>query len=388
MDVWFDSGSSSIGVLKQREGVYPSDLYLEGFDQYRGWFNSSLITGTAVEGCAPYKSVVSHGFVLDGQGRKMSKSLGNSIDPNVMVNKYGADILRMWVASCDYQADIRISEDIVKQSAEVYKSIRNRFKFMLGTLSDFNVNENSVNEFTFVDQCILNELANIENKAHEYYDSYQFANALSLIVNFLQVDLSGFYLDMAKDILYCDAINSLRRRQVQTVIYKVCESLAKLLAPIIPHTAEEIYNNFVGKNEESIFLTKYNFKVNEVNESLSNQYVHFKELRNAVLKALETKRAEKIIGKSIDASLLLHVKDDVIKDIVNNMDAQTLQHVFIVSKVTLKECECELDDYTVASLKVVENNGVICERCWNRIDEENIKEGNLCQRCFDVINNK
>ena len=388
MDVWFDSGSSSMAVLKQREGVYPADLYLEGFDQYRGWFNSSLITGTAVEGCAPYKAVVSHGFVLDGQGRKMSKSLGNSIDPNVMVNKYGADILRMWVASCDYQADIRISEDIVKQSAEVYKSIRNRFKFMLGTLADFDLKLNETKEFTFVDQCILNELANIENKVHEYYDTYQFASALSLMVNFLQVDLSGFYLDMAKDILYCDAINSLRRRQVQTVIYKVCESLAKLLAPIIPHTAEEIYTNFVGKNDESIFLTKYNFVKNEVNQTLSTQYEHFTSLRNAVLKALEEKRAEKIIGKSIDASLELLVKDEVIKEIVNSMDADTLQHIFIVSKVTLKDCDCNLTDYGVASLSVSLNDGVICERCWNRISKEDILEGNLCKRCNDVVNGK
>ena len=193
---------------------------------------------------------------------------------------------------------------------------------------------------------------------------------------------------MAKDILYCDAINSLRRRQVQTVIYKVCESLAKLLAPIIPHTAEEIYQNFVGKEVESIFLTKYNFEVRSVNEELANQSEHFMTLRNAVLKSLETKRAEKIIGKSIDASLTLNVKDEVIKDIVNNMDADTLQHVFIVSKVTLVNCDCGLEDYTVASLKVDVKDGVICERCWNRIDKSEILEGNLCKRCYDVVNGK
>ena len=286
MDVWFDSGSSSVSVLKQRNNVYPADLYLEGFDQYRGWFNSSLIIGTAVEGKAPYKAVVSHGFVLDGEGRKMSKSLGNTIDPNVMVNKYGADILRLWVASCDYQADVRVSEDIIKQNADTYKSLRNRFKFMLGTLADFDYKNNAASEFTFVDKAILNELNNIENKCHEYYDTYQFSSVLSMIVNFLQIDLSGFYLDMAKDILYCDAINSLRRRQVQTVIYKVCETLAKLLAPIIPHTAEEIYQHFVGKDNESIFLTKYNYVVKEYDEKLANQYEHFMTLRNAVLKAL------------------------------------------------------------------------------------------------------
>ena len=388
MDVWFDSGSSSIAVLKQRNKVYPSDLYLEGFDQYRGWFNSSLIIGTAVQGCSPYKSVASHGFVLDGEGRKMSKSLGNTIDPNVMVNKYGADILRLWVASCDYQADVRVSEDIIKQNADTYKSLRNRFKFMLGTLADFNYENNAVKEFTFVDKCILNELNNIENKAHSYYDSYDFSNVLSMIVNFLQVDLSGFYLDMAKDILYCDELNSLRRRQVQTVIYKVCETLAKLLAPIIPHTAEEIYQNFVGKDKESIFLTKYNYEVKSVDATLTNQYEHFKTLRNAVLKALEEKRSEKIIGKSIDATLNLLVNDEVIKDIINNFDKTTLQQIFIVSKVNLKECECNLVDYGFASLSVEVNNGIICQRCWNRIDELDICEDNLCKRCNDVVKGK
>ncbi len=385
MDVWFDSGSSSLSVLKQREKVYPADLYLEGFDQYRGWFNSSLIIGTAIEGKSPYKAVACHGFVMDGEGKKMSKSLGNTIDPNAMVNKYGADVLRLWVASCDYQADIRVSEDIIKQCSETYKSLRNRFKFMLGTLADFSYIEDATHSFTFVDKCILNELDQLDNKCHEYYDSYQFSNALSLMINFLQIDLSGFYLDMAKDILYCDAISSLRRRQIQTVIYKICDRLVKLLAPIIPHTAEEIYRNFSGRTQESIFLTKYDFKMHVIDKDLSLQYEHFMNLRNAVLKALEEKRAEKIIGKSIDASLLLHVKDEVIKEIIEKMDEDTLQHIFIVSKVTLKDCDCDLKDYGVASLKVYENNGIICDRCWNRIDADKICEGNLCSRCYKVI---
>ncbi|MCI5745447.1 MAG: isoleucine--tRNA ligase [Erysipelotrichaceae bacterium] len=385
MDVWFDSGSSSMAVMEQRENVYPADLYLEGFDQYRGWFNSSLITGCAINNKAPYKAVVSHGFVLDGEGRKMSKSLGNTIDPNQLVNKYGADILRIWAASCDYQADMRISEDIVKQCADSYKSIRNRFKFMLGTLSDFSYQDNKVDNLTFVDQCIINELNDLVNKCHEFYDSYDFAMALSLIVNFLQIDLSGFYLDMAKDILYCDAINSNRRRQVQTVIYEVCYTLMQLLAPIIPHTAEEIYQNFVGKDKESVFLTKYNYERKDVDLSLKEQYKRFMTLRNIVLKALEEKRAEKIIGKSIDATILLHVKDELLKDIINNMDEDTLQHIFIVSKVVLKNCDCELVDYGVASVKVIENKGIICERCWNRIDEDKICENSLCKRCYDVI---
>jgi len=385
MDVWFDSGSSSMCVLEQRLGKYPADLYLEGFDQYRGWFNSSLIAGTAVKGCSPYKQIVCHGFVMDGEGKKMSKSLGNTIDPNQMTAKYGADILRLWVASCDYQADVRVSEDIIKQNAETYKSLRNRFKFMLGTLADFDYKSNAVSEFTFVDKCILNELAKIENNAHKYYDEYQFASVLSMIVNFLQIDLSGFYLDMAKDILYCDATNSLRRRQVQTVIYKVCESLTKLLAPIIPHTAEEIYANFVGKDKESVFLTKYDFVENKIDEEISNKYAHFISLKNVVLKALEEKRSEKIIGKSNEATIVLNVKDETIKDIINNMDATTLQQIFIVSKVVLKDCDCDLDKFDNVAIKVELNDGVICERCWNRIDANLINKDNLCKRCADVL---
>lgn len=385
MDVWFDSGSSSMAVLHQREGVYPADLYLEGFDQYRGWFNASLITGTAVMGHAPYKSVVSHGFSLDGEGRKMSKSLGNTIDPNLMVSKYGADVVRIWAASCDYQADFRVSEEIIKQAGETYKSIRNRFKFMLGTLSDFNLNQDKVVEFPFVDQAILNELADLENKCHHYYDEYQFSNVLSLIVNFLQVDLSGFYLDMAKDILYCDQKNSLRRRQIQTVIYQLCLCLAKLLAPIIPHTAEEIYDHFVGKNKESIFLEKYDYQFRKVDATLKDQYNHFMQARNGVLKALEEKRAEKLIGKSIDATIELYVKDSLIKPIIFAMDDTTLQQIFIVSKVILKDQTDDLKDYDTVMVRVCENKGIICQRCWNRIDEKDIQEHQLCRRCSAVI---
>lgn len=385
MDVWFDSGSSSMAVLKEREGVYPADLYLEGFDQYRGWFNASLITGTAVMGHAPYKAVVSHGFSLDGEGKKMSKSLGNTIDPNQMVGKYGADVVRIWAASCDYQADFRVSEEIIRQAGETYKAIRNRFKFMLGTLADFEPSDSKITEYPFVDQAILNELADLENKCHHYYDEYQFSNVLSTIVNFLQVDLSGFYLDMAKDILYCDAKASVRRRQIQQVIYQLCLSLVKLLAPIIPHTAEEIYDHFIGKNKVSIFLEKYDYEPRKVNQQLKEQYDHFMTARNGVLKALEEKRAEKLIGKSIDATIEIFVKDDVIRPIIENMDATTLQQVFIVSKVLLSSSPDELNDYGTILIRVKENDGIICQRCWNRIDANRIMEHQLCPRCHQVL---
>ena len=384
MDVWFDSGSSSMCVLEQRNGVYPADLYLEGFDQYRGWFNSSLICGVANKGQSPYKAVVSHGFVLDGEGRKMSKSLGNSVDPNQIVNKYGADILRLWVANSDYQADVRVSEEIIRQNAEEYKVLRNRFRFMLGSLTDYDASKNKNENFSFLDKAILNELANIENKVHEYYDSYQFANALSLIANFVLIDLSKFYFEVCKDILYCDAINSNRRRATQTVLYRLLTTLLGLVAPIIPHTAEEIYKFVPNKDKESIFLTKYNFKANEFDEKLHEQYVAFNDVRDVVLKELEDKRATGEIGKSIDADITLNVKNPRVKDIIDNMDQDTLCHIFVVSKVIITQDDSGLNGNEHAKTKATLSNGIICERCWNRIDKELIHD-NLCQRCYDVI---
>lgn len=384
MDVWFDSGSSSLAVLEQREGVYPADLYLEGFDQYRGWFNSSLIIGTAINGKAPYKSVVSHGFVLDGEGRKMSKSLGNTIDPNQMVNKYGADVLRIWVASSDYQADVRVSEDIIKQASETYKPLRNRFKFMLGNLNGYKYED--VEKYEFEDLAILNELADLENKCHKYYDNYEFANVLTSIVNFMQIDLSGFYLDMAKDILYCDSKNSLRRRQVLNVLYRLTYTLMLLLAPIIPHTAEEIYDNFVGKDKESVFLCKYNYEERPVDNDLKTLYKSFIMARNSVLKALEEKRSEKLIGKSIDATINLFVENEQLDNLLHSMDKTALQQLFIVSKVNLQDNKENLNDYgNGCFVSVVENKGIVCQRCWNRIDADEICENNLCKRCAKVV---
>ncbi len=390
MDVWFDSGSSSISVFEKESHPYPADLYFEGFDQYRGWFNSSLIIGTAINGHAPYKAVVSHGFILDGEGRKMSKSLKNTLDPNVLVQKYGADILRLWVASSNYQEDIRISENIIQQAAEMYKNIRNKFKFMLGNLADFNPKQDMVDEYTLIDNAILALLYKCIDTCMDAYDHYQFNTVLSTIINYLTIHLSGFYLDMAKDILYCDQKDGLRRRQVQSVIYQVVKELVKLLAPIIPHTAEEIYSHFVGKEKESIHLEKYHYHPFNVDQderlsSYLHQYDVIYKVRNDVLKALEEKRSEKVIGSSLDAYVTIGVKNEEIYKLLSSFDQKTLNQIFIVSFVELVKENVNFKTYDTVSVSVKAHEGVKCERCWNKVDADKIKEGNLCPRCHSVL---
>ncbi len=385
MDVWFDSGSSSISVFEQEYNLYPADLYFEGFDQYRGWFNSSLIIGTAINGKAPYKAVVSHGFILDGEGRKMSKSLKNTLDPNVLVNKYGADILRIWVASSNYQEDIRISETIIQQAAEMYKNLRNKFKFMLGNLSDFNYNTDKTDNLTIIDEAIMALLRKCVRDCKNAYDNYQFNAVLSSIINFVTIHLSGFYLDMAKDILYCDKKDGLRRRQIQTVIYNIVNELVKLLAPIIPHTAEEIYEHFVGKQKDSVHLEKYDFSICQKDDSnVLTKFDLFLNIRKDVLKALEEKRSEKVIGSSLDADVTIGCNGDAY-ELLSSFDQQSLNQLFIVSKVTLTNNLENLNKYDTVSVSITSSEGVKCERCWNKVDATTIKEGNLCPRCHSVL---
>lgn len=247
MDVWFDSGSSHQAVLEEREDLQrPADLYLEGSDQYRGWFNSSLSTAVAVTGKAPYKGVLSHGFVLDGEGRKMSKSIGNIVVPKKIMDQLGGDILRLWVSSVDYQSDVRISDDILKQVAEVYRKIRNTFRFLLGNLDDFKPSENAVAvaELREVDRYMLVKLNDLITKVKEAYETYDFAAVYHAIHNFCTIDLSSFYLDFAKDILYIEGANHEDRRAIQTVLYDVLVALTKLVTPILPHTADEVWYTF------------------------------------------------------------------------------------------------------------------------------------------------
>ncbi|HSH25862.1 MAG TPA: isoleucine--tRNA ligase, partial [Massilibacterium sp.] len=240
MDVWFDSGSSHQGVLVERDGLQrPADLYLEGSDQYRGWFNSSLSTAVAVTGKAPYKGVLSHGFALDGEGRKMSKSIGNVVVPNKVMQQLGADILRLWVASVDYQSDVRVSDKILKQVAEVYRKIRNTLRFLLGNLKDFNpaTDRKSYEQLEEVDRYMMNRLNEVVKKVRDSYEAYDFSTVYQTIHNFCTIDLSSFYLDFTKDILYIERVENEKRRSIQSVMYDMVIQLAQLLSPILPHTA-------------------------------------------------------------------------------------------------------------------------------------------------------
>ena len=390
MDVWFDSGSSSVAVLKGRGLKFPADLYLEGSDQYRGWFNSSLIISTAVNGVAPYKQVVTHGFILDPQGEKMSKSKGNGVDPMKLMNVYGADVLRLWAASIDYTSDVRIGEPIIKQVSESYRKIRNTFKFLLGNLSNgenapFDINKDKVDAFERVDLYILTKLEVVKNNVIKYMDEFDFASAVMAITNFMSSDLSSFYLDLTKDILYCENQKSLRRLQVQNVIYKAVNTLNRLLTPILPFTMDEVYANIPGHEKESVQLEDYPTISHEYDESLLKEYALISKLRSEVLKVLETKRQEGVIGSAQEASVILNIKDEATKEAFNKFSKVEQERLFIVSKVELVD-EKLPNDMELSSIDVKENNGHKCERCWNYVDHVTEVDGvHLCDRCLNAI---
>lgn len=390
MDVWFDSGSSSVAVLKGRGLKFPADLYLEGSDQYRGWFNSSLIISTAVNGVAPYKQVVTHGFILDPQGEKMSKSKGNGVDPMKLMNVYGADVLRLWAASIDYTSDVRIGEPIIKQVSESYRKIRNTFKFLLGNLSNgenapFDINKDNVDAFERVDLYILTKLEVVKNNVIKYMDEFDFASAVMAITNFMSSDLSSFYLDLTKDILYCENQKSLRRLQVQNVIYQAVNTLNRLLTPILPFTMDEVYINIPGHEKESVQLEDYPTPSHEYDESLLKEYALISKLRSEVLKVLETKRQEGVIGSAQEASVILNIKDEATKEAFNKFSKVEQERLFIVSKVELVD-EKLANDMELSSIDVKENNGHKCERCWNYVDHVTEVDGvHLCDRCLDAI---
>lgn len=390
MDVWFDSGSSSVAVLKGRGLKFPADLYLEGSDQYRGWFNSSLIISTAVNGVAPYKQVVTHGFILDPQGEKMSKSKGNGVDPMKLMNVYGADVLRLWAASIDYTSDVRIGEPIIKQVSESYRKIRNTFKFLLGNLSNgenapFDINKDKVDAFERVDLYILTKLEVVKNNVIKYMDEFDFASAVMAITNFMSSDLSSFYLDLTKDILYCENQKSLRRLQVQNVIYQAVNTLNRLLTPILPFTMDEVYINIPGHEKDSVQLEDYPTISHEYDESLLKEYALISKLRSEVLKVLETKRQEGVIGSAQEASVMLNIKDEVTKEAFSKFSKVEQERLFIVSKVELVD-EKLPNDMELSSIDVKENNGHKCERCWNYVDHVTEVDGvHLCDRCLDAI---
>ncbi|UZJ77233.1 isoleucine--tRNA ligase [Fictibacillus sp. KU28468] len=392
MDVWFDSGSSHWSVLEEREDLSrPADLYLEGSDQYRGWFNSSLSTSVAITGKAPYKSVLSHGFVLDGEGRKMSKSIGNVMDPIKVMNQLGADIIRLWVSSVDYQADVRVSDDILKQVAEVYRKIRNTLRFLLGNLNGFDPKVNAVpfEKLGKIDQYMLVKLNKLIDRVKKSYDEYQFLSVYNAIHNFCTIDLSSFYLDIAKDTLYIQSEDDIKRRSIQTVLYEALMAITKLTAPILAHTADEVWSYIPGVTEESVQLTTMPDSVTYPGEDqLMKDWDLFMDLRDEVLKALEEARNAKVIGKSLTASITLYPAENV-KSWLENVE--DLNKLFIVSEAVIGGFRDDAPeravkyDHLAVSVKPAE--GETCERCWVVTPEvgSDEKHPTLCASCAEIV---
>ena len=374
MDVWFDSGSSHT-LLKRRGLSYPADLYLEGSDQYRGWFNSSIITGVATTGIAPYKNVLSHGFTLDGQGRKMAKSLGNTVDPIKVCNEMGADILRLWVASVDYRSDFVMSQELIKQVSESYRKVRNTLRFMLANISDFDINKKVLfANLEEVDQYTLIKFNNFVKYVKESYDEFEFGEVYRSVNQFITNTLSAFYLDFTKDILYIEKQDSLRRLQVQTVLYEITSGLIRLLTPILPHTMSEAYQFLPEEHLEDVYLCD----MPEVLELSSYNHVYekfekFMQYRDIILKSLEEARANKIIGKSFNA-LLEIVLDDESEKVFASIN--NVAQILIVSKINFTKG----DSFNVT---VKAASGAICARCWSVVDS--VDEDELCPRCANIL---
>lgn len=383
MDVWFDSGSSFNAVMIKGNHPFPVDLYLEGADQFRGWFNSSLTVSVACYDKAPYKNVVTHGWVLDEKGEKMSKSKGNGVDPNKMANIYGADILRLWVSTVNYQQDVRISENLLKQVAEQYRKIRNTFKFLLGNLSNgerskFDPIKDKVDTYEVVDKFILARLEEVKNNVIASFDNYDFASVITKIMTFMSTDLSSFYLDIGKDILYCNSEKSLRRKQMQNVIYKVCDELMRMLTPVLPFTMEEVYKNMPLYDGRSVSLLDYPKESHEFDKEILDEYSEFLSYRDDVNKAIEEKRISGVIGSSQEA--LIVTKDyEILKKTGLDQNLADLAKLLIVSKVEINNDINGVEAHHIDAVK--------CPRCWNYVDklEQIDQETCVCHRCAEVL---
>jgi isoleucyl-tRNA synthetase len=411
MDVWFDSGSSWASVVKARGLKYPVDMYLEGSDQHRGWFQSSLLTSVAVNNTAPYKTVLTHGYVVDANGRKMSKSLGNGVDPKVIIeggkNKkqeppYGADVLRLWVSSVDYSSDVRIGNNIVKQLADIYRKIRNTARFLLGNLHDFDPSKDAVAyaDLPQLDKYMLHRISEVFADITDAYENYQFYRFFQAVQNFCVVDLSNFYLDIAKDRLYISSLGSFRRRSCQTILAIAVQNLAKSIAPVLSHMAEDIWQSIpYDTGYRSVFQSGWVETDDEWNKpDLVEFWTKIRNLRDEVNKVMEEARQNKAIGSSLDAKVLLYVKDAQLKDklaalnptdSLNPKSVDELRYYFLASQVELvhsmdaiesAEYKSQSDDVSIA---IVKADGEKCERCWNYSLSVGsfTDDSTICDRC-------
>lgn len=393
MDVWFDSGVSYAAMVSEREGFpWPADLYLEGADQYRGWFQSSLLTSIACRGEAPYKAVCTHGWVVDGEGRKMSKSLQNGVAPEKIINQYGADILRLWVASSDYHSDIRISPEILKQLTEIYRKIRNTARFILGNISDFNPDSDilPLEELCDLDKWALYRFNELIEKVNKGYEEFEFYAIFHAIYHFCVVDLSNFYLDILKDRLYCEEKTGHLRRSAQTAIYLILNALCRLIAPILAFTAEEIWSYLphrAGESSESVLLEDMpeTFRLS-LPEGFVERFSKILAIRESAQKALEEKRINKEIRSSLEATLVLYCDAEWKKFL--EVQQESLATFFKVSQVQLKdEGTGKYPHQDGLSIDVIPASGKKCERCWNYCESVGTHSDHpdLCDRCYEVL---
>ncbi len=400
LDGWFDSGSSHFAVLEGKEDLaWPADLYLEGADQYRGWFQSSLLTAVGARGAAqaPYKTVLTHGWVVDGEGKAMHKSLGNVIVPTDMIAKYGADLVRLWVASSDYRVDVRVSDPIFKQLSDAYRKIRNTVRILIANLNDFDPDADALafDALEETDRWIISAMNELTRTVKTAYDTFEFHVAYHAINNFCTTELSKLYIDITKDRVYTGKKNGTPRRSAQTAMYFVLSGLVRLLAPIISFTAEEMWQAIPHKAEdkcESVFLND----MPAYDEALTYPEVAEKwgkmlAMRDDVMKALEIARAEKLVGKSLEAKITLYTKDADMLALLNSFGKE-LPTVFIVSGVTLSDTDApegaHSEGTSGVSVLVSPADGCKCERCWSYSTEgvDNGEDGFLCARCRDILN--
>ncbi|MGP0128149.1 MAG: isoleucine--tRNA ligase [cyanobacterium endosymbiont of Rhopalodia musculus] len=412
MDVWFDSGSSWAAVAKQREELkYPADIYLEGTDQHRGWFQSSLLTSVAVNGIAPYKTVLTHGFVLDEKGYKMSKSLGNIIDPFIIINggidqkinpPYGADVLRLWVSSVDYSSDVLIGQNIIKQLSDTYRKIRNTTRFILGNLNDFDPEKDTVTylELPKLDQYMLHRITDVFAEVTDAFEKFQFFRFFQTVQNFCVVDLSNFYLDIAKDRLYISHPDALRRRSCQTVLKVILENLAKAIAPVLCHMAEDIWQFLPYKTSyKSVFQSGWiELKEDWERPELRDFWEKLQLIRSEVNQVMEQARKEKAVGSSLDAKVLLYVSDQDLRkhlrlfdsnDILTSNQVDELRYLLLASQVELVDSieDIQKTEYQskskLVSVGVIKADGQKCDRCWNYSTKvgEFTDNPTICERC-------
>ncbi|QPJ65630.1 MAG: isoleucine--tRNA ligase [Candidatus Nitrohelix vancouverensis] len=395
LDVWFDSGTSHAAVLEaDPEQSWPADLYLEGSDQHRGWFHSSLLESIATRGKAPYRAVLTHGYVVDGKGKKMSKSAGNVIAPQKIIDQYGAEVLRLWVASENYREDIRISQEILKRLTEAYRKIRNTFRFLLGNLSDFDPKKDAValDELMEIDRYILFRFNGLKQKILGAYDRYEFHTFYHAFYNFCIVDLSAFYLDIVKDRLYTFAPGSKGRRSCQTALHYLLQDMARLMAPVLSFMAEEVWDYLPEGSapEKSVHLSSFpEDRAIEFDDALREKWESLIELKGEVSRALEICRQEKVIGHSLDAHVKLALPEALLKRLQEDVDE--LKFIFIVSKVDIvTDLSQEEKVYQSESMKgvgvfVQSVGGQKCERCWNYFDSDGAKDALLCERCVENL---